>query len=65
MSKISPYLQTLAMIACACFYLYLIVAITFKGDGKGTYYNCSLAEISPDFPIEAKELCRKQRSGRV
>lgn len=28
-------------------------------------YNCDLAEISPDFPIKAKEECRKLRSGRI
>jgi len=22
-------------------------------------YNCSIAEISPDFPVEVKEQCRK------
>lgn len=24
-------------------------------------YNCQLAEISPDFPIKAKQECREQR----
>lgn len=28
----------------------------------GKVYNCSLAEISPDFPIEVKNECRKLRS---
>jgi hypothetical protein len=28
-------------------------------------YDCSLAEISPDFPVEVKEQCRKMRSGRI
>lgn len=28
-------------------------------------YNCSLAEISPDFPIEAKEGCRKLRMDKI
>ena len=27
--------------------------------------NCDIAEISPDIPVEAKELCRKARSGRI
>jgi hypothetical protein len=27
-----------------------------------TIYNCSLAEISPDFPLEVKEACRKLRA---
>jgi hypothetical protein len=25
-------------------------------------YDCSIAEISPDYPIEVKEQCRKLRS---
>lgn len=28
----------------------------------GRVYDCSLAEISPDFPIEVKNECRKLRS---
>ncbi len=28
----------------------------------GRVYNCSLAEISPDFPPEVKNECRKLRS---
>jgi hypothetical protein len=28
-------------------------------------YNCSLAEISPDFPVEVKEGCRKLRMDKI
>jgi hypothetical protein len=28
-------------------------------------YNCSLAEISPDFPIEVREGCRKLRMDKI
>jgi hypothetical protein len=28
-------------------------------------YNCSLAEISPDYPIEVKQKCREASSGRI
>lgn len=27
-------------------------------------YNCDLAEISPDFPVEVREQCRRVRSDR-
>ena len=27
-------------------------------------YNCSIAEISPDYPIEVKEQCRKLNAQR-
>ncbi len=29
---------------------------------KGKYYDCSLAEISPDFPDAVRQECRKLRS---
>jgi len=28
-------------------------------------YDCGLAEISPDYPIEVKQKCREARSGRI
>jgi len=33
----------------------------FKPNVHTVTYNCSLAEISPDFPIAVKEECRKVR----
>ena len=48
----------------------VIVAIAFmisyaprKGDV--VVYNCSLAEISPDIPLEVKEKCRKLRAEKL
>lgn len=34
-----------------------------KGDVK--VYDCSLAEISPDYPIEVKNGCRKLRMEKI
>lgn len=49
---------TIVLIAIVCFvYLGLIVAITFT-EHKGIYYNCTMSEISPDFPKQVKEKCR-------
>jgi hypothetical protein len=28
-------------------------------------YDCRLAEISPDYPVEVKNQCRKLNSGRI
>lgn len=28
-------------------------------------YDCRLAEISPDYPVEVKNECRKLNSGRI
>lgn len=34
----------------------------FSEHTKGQVYNCSVAEISPDYPLEVKEQCRKLRA---
>jgi hypothetical protein len=38
----------------------------FDGPYRGGYkvYDCTIAEISPDFPIQAKEACRKLRANK-
>ena len=50
---------------------YIFVAIVFVGTlvflfimptPKGHVYDCSISEISPDYPIEVKEQCRKVRT---
>ena len=28
-------------------------------------YDCSISEISPDYPIEVKEACRQLRAGKI
>ena len=28
-------------------------------------YDCSISEISPDYPLEVKEACRKMRAERI
>jgi hypothetical protein len=46
----------------------MVVAFLYaiKVDKSGTVvYNCQLAEISPDFPIKAKEGCRKLRMDEI
>ena len=61
---INPILGYLSIIALCvgaiCFTLHFADHI----DGlapKGAYYDCRLAEISPDFPIQVKEQCRQLR----
>ena len=41
--------------------LTLIAIIAVFGDfyPEGRVYDCTLAEISPDYPIEVKEECRR------
>ena len=39
-----------------------VVFLIFGPMPKGKVYNCSLSEISPDYPLEVKEQCRKIRA---
>ena len=39
--------------------IFTLTAAVDSGNKGGVYYNCTWAEISPDFPIEVKEACRK------
>ena len=39
-----------------------IVFLSLPRKGDIIRYDCSLAEISPDYPLEVKEQCRKLRS---
>jgi hypothetical protein len=38
---------------------------TLPRKGEGRAYDCSIAEISPDYPVEVKEGCRKLRMENV
>lgn len=38
---------------------------TLPHKGEGRVYDCSIAEISPDFPIEVKQECRRVRSEKI
>ena len=42
-----------------------IVYFAIQSDNRTIRYDCSIAEISPDFPIEVREACRKKLSGRI
>jgi len=41
--------------------LSLVAFIVLGPKPEGRLYNCSLAEISPDFPPEVRNQCRKLR----
>ena len=64
-------LQTMARetIRAVIFYTLLIIftvllwaAVLFLPKTGQVIYNCTIAEISPDFPLEAREGCRKLRA---
>ena len=38
-----------------------LVVILYDYSPRGHVYDCTLAEISPDYPIEVKDECRRLR----
>ena len=61
---ITPYLGYLSIVALCTGLICLTLRYADEIDGiapKGAYYDCRLAEISPDFPIQVKEQCRLLR----
>ena len=68
MASKSKNMNTIKILFFAIMVLgYLAFGYHFLDSAKGRMvkYNCELAEISPDFPAEVKEECRKIRSGRI
>jgi hypothetical protein len=56
--------DVLGLIALAICAIILVVYITYNygHQSHGKMYDCRLAEISPDFPPEVRNECRKLRS---
>jgi hypothetical protein len=48
-----------SILAVSVFIAFGIVFYIAPKRGDIVVYNCSIAEISPDFPLEVKEKCRK------
>lgn len=62
--KTSVWLYISAMLLSICVLL-VVLMFADKIDGiQKVVYNCELAEISPDYPIEVKNQCRKLRSNK-
>jgi hypothetical protein len=55
--------QILELIAVAILAISSLVFLVLASPIQGRTYNCSIAEISPDYPIKVKEECRKLRAG--
>jgi hypothetical protein len=63
----TPKRETVGIIVVAIVFL-IAIPIAFlilpkKGDV--IRYDCSIAEISPDYPIEVREQCRKLRAENI
>ena len=54
----------LVIIAGTCA-MALVLYMIFKFPPKSVRYDCSISEISPDFPIEVREQCRKLRAQNI
>lgn len=42
-----------------------MIFLSLPKKGDVIVYNCSISEISPDFPLEVKEQCRKLRAENI
>jgi hypothetical protein len=51
-------------VAIVGIYIVLFYAI-MTNQPRTVIYNCSIAEISPDFPPKAREECRKLRADKI
>ena len=54
--------ETIKFIAVGVFLIGCLVFVFVGPKTKGHVYDCSLSEISPDYPLEVKEECRKLRA---
>lgn len=53
------------ILAISVFIAFGIVFYIAPKRGDVVVYNCSIAEISPDFPLEVKEKCRKLNAEKI
>jgi len=60
---ISIRVWILFLIGFICYISLMVFLITHSPSEKT--YNCSIAEISPDYTAAMKEQCRKLKSGRI
>jgi len=50
---------------CAIIIAFAIAFMFMPKKGDVVRYDCSIAEISPDIPLEVKEKCRKLRAEKL
>jgi hypothetical protein len=60
-SKIKYYAGNTFMVICFVFAVFFLLSVDFyidKQTPRVIQYDCSIAEISPDYPVQVKEDCR-------
>lgn len=62
-SRIKSILLYFLITTGLVFWIITLYEVT-RSQGATKVYNCELAEISPDFPIEVRNECRRIRSGQ-
>ena len=55
----------IAVVAIAFLIAVPIIFLSLPKKGDVIVYNCSISEISPDFPLEVREQCRKLRAENI
>lgn len=53
--------QRVSLILLVLLVIFIMAWSDFGSNNRVKVYNCDLSEISPDYPIEVKEECRKLR----
>ena len=54
----------LGILVTASAFAFVLVLHFAPKKGDVVVYDCSIAEISPDIPLEVKEKCRQLRAGK-
>lgn len=60
MTHVKNFLKWTLLIGGMIFWFTVAIGIMVN-QPEGRVYDCTIAEISPDFPIEVKEECRRLR----
>lgn len=53
--------QRVGLVLLILFVIFVMAWSDFGFQNRVKVYNCELSEISPDYPLEVKEECRKLR----
>ncbi len=62
--KVSKALGSIIFVVLTIAYLSIFYFLASNAP-RERVYDCSIAEISPDYPVEVKEGCRKLRSHKL
>jgi len=64
MTTLKQYLVIFLAFSGSVFWAVTLYGYLGSDDERVKVYNCDIAEISPDYPAEVRDECRKLKSGR-